>query len=154
MEEKDRDNNLFIFRPQIGLGDVLFSFDKEDEVSKILGDSAERSIDTFNDNEYVIHLDYWNLDVFISLYFENKVFDRLSIHTQDVILNGFRFSLHNQTEILSFIKEYHNTHKLDFIEIIEDMESVEEICYTYDTIGLTIWFDENGISDICVQKTH
>jgi hypothetical protein len=153
MEEKDKDINI-VFKPQIGFGEVLFSFNKEEDVLKILGTSAERSVDIFNDEEYAIYLDYWNLDISVSLYFENNRFDYLSIHTQDVILDGFCFSLHNQTEILSFIKEYHNVYKLDFVEKIEDIESVEEICYTYDTIGLTIWFDKIGISGICVQNTH
>lgn len=153
MEEKDKDINI-VFKPQIGFGDVLFSFNKEEEVLKILGAFSERNVDIFDDIEYAIHLDYWNLDMSVSLYFENNKFDYLSIHTRNIILDGFRFSLHNQIEILSFIKKYHNVHKLDFIEKIENIETVNEICYTYNTIGLTIWFDKIGISGISVWKTH
>lgn len=153
MEEKDKDNKL-IFKPQVGLGEILFSFNREKEVLEVLGDSAERSIDVFSDNGYVIHLDYWNLSIFVNLYFENRFFDRLSIHTQDIILENFRFSHYKQSEILSFIKEYHNAYKLDFIEKVESDEDIEEIWYFYENLGLTIWFDKNGISDICVQKTH
>ncbi|GAB6120958.1 hypothetical protein [Dysgonomonas termitidis] len=153
MEEKDKDN-IFIFKPQIGLGKVLFSFNKEEDILKILGTSAERSIDIFSKEEFAIYLDYWNLSIFVSLYFENSFFDRLSIHTQNIILDNFCFSHHNQSEILSFIREYHNTYKLDFIEKIEFDKNTEETWYFYENLGLTIWFDKNGISDICVQKTR
>ena len=57
MEEKDKDID-FNFTPQVGLGRILFFFSKEEEVSAVLGNSAERSIGIFSDNEYVIHLDY------------------------------------------------------------------------------------------------
>jgi hypothetical protein len=132
----------------------LFSFNREEKISEILGNSAERSVDIFSDNEYIIHLDYWNWNISVNLYFEENKFDYLSIHTQNIILENFCFSCHNQIEILSFIKEYHNFHELDFIEKIESDEGVEETWYFYENLGLTIWFDKNGISDICVQKTH
>lgn len=152
MEEQDKDIDL-TFIPQVGFGEILFSFN-EDQVLHILGDSAERNIDYFNTNEYALYLDYWDYNIFISLHFENSTLERLSIHTQNIILDDFCFSHHNQSEILSFIRRYHYTHNLNFTETVEFNEEVKETCYIYNRIGLTIWFDENGISDICLQKTE
>lgn len=153
MEEKDKDLNNIIFTPQIGFGKILFSFNKEEDILNVLDTPYEREIYIFNDNEYVIHLDYWDINISVSLYFEDRIFDYLSIHTQDAILDNFQFSRHNQSEILTYIKEYHSVYKLDFVEKKEYDKDVEETCFTYDNVGLTIWFDGNGISGICVQKT-
>lgn len=153
MEEKDKDLNNIIFTPQIGFGKILFSFNKEEDILNVLDTPYEREIYIFNDNEYVIHLDYWDINISVSLYFEDRIFDYLSIHTQDAILDNFQFSRHNQSEILTYIKEYHSVYKLDFVEKKEYDKDVDETCFTYDNVGLTIWFDGNGISGICVQKT-
>lgn len=151
MEEKSR--VLLKFTPQIGLGKILFSCNKEEDILERLGGIVERNIDFFDKNEYVIHLDYLDLAISVNLYFESGIFDRLSIHTQDVILDDFQFSHHIKNEILLFIAEYHNRHKLLFDIKVEIIEDVRETCYIYDTVGLTIWFDEKQrISDICVEK--
>ena len=94
------------------------------------------------------------MSISVNLYFEENKFDYLSIHAQNIILENFGFTAHDQNEILSFIKEYHNIYKLDFIEKIESDEDIEETWYFYEKLGLTIWFDKNGISDICLQKTE
>jgi len=151
MEEKNKDIDLN-FTPQVKLGEVLFSFN-EQEVLQSLGASAERSLDIFNDREYVIHLDYWSYNFFVSVYYENNKFDYLSIHTQDIILEDFRFSDHKKKDILSFIKQYHEKYKILFLEKEEYDKDTDEICYNYESIGLTIWFDRTDISDISVQKT-
>ncbi len=153
MEQKDNDFNNIIFTPQVGFGKILFSFSKEEDVLKVLDTSHEREIYAFNDNEYVIYLDYLDINISVSLYFENKVFDHLSIHTPDAILDNFQFSRHSQSEILTYIKEYHSIYKLDFAKKEEYDKDVDETCFTFDNIGLTIWFDGKGISDICVYKS-
>jgi hypothetical protein len=150
MEEKDKDINI-VFRPQVGFGKILFSFNEEKEILNVLGTFTERSIDIFNEDEYAIYLDYWNIS--ISLYYEYSKFDYLSIHTQDIVLEEFRFSEHEKRDILSFIKKYHDKHHLGFVEDIDYNKNTKEICYYYRNIGLTIWFDKNGISGINVQKS-
>ena len=154
MEEKGKDID-FNFTPQKGVGKILFSFNEKD-VLKILGTPTERSVDVFFDNEYAIYLDYYNSydsHLSVNLYFENNILDYLSIYTNDIILDNFQFSLYHQDEILSFIKKYHDVHKLDFVEKEEYNKNTKEIFYDYDNIGLAIWFDKSGISGICVQKT-
>ena len=77
MELEDKDINI-IFRPQIGLGKILFSFQEEDIIA-LLDIPEERNIDNFNDSEYALYLEYWNLNISPSIYYENDKFNYLSI---------------------------------------------------------------------------
>lgn len=150
MEEKDNDINI-IFRPQIGLGKILFSFQEEDIIT-LLGVPEEREIDIFNDMEYAVRLFYYRLKIYLSAYYENNKFDYLSASTNDLILDNVKFSTLKKREILKFIENYHNVHKITFLMEKEYHKEVNEYYYHYESIGLSIWFENSLISDICVQK--
>jgi hypothetical protein len=151
MESKDKDINI-IFKPQISLGYISFSF-LENDIVEALGTPDEREIDAFNSSEYAIYLYYYNKKVYPSLYFENGNFDYLSINTDDIILDDVKFSTLTKNEILKFIKDYHCKNKLQYLCKYEYEEDVSEEYYYFENIGLTIWFEEDSISDICVHKT-
>ncbi|MDR0874463.1 MAG: hypothetical protein LBN27_13535 [Prevotellaceae bacterium] len=150
MEEQDKDINI-IFKPQIGLGDILFSF-QENDIVKILGNPDEREIDVFNSSEYAINLYYYKINIHPSIYYENGEFDYSSISTEDIILDNVKFSSLTKDEIVKFIDDYHNKHGLQYLCKYEYEEDVNEECYFFENIGFTIWFEENTISDICVQR--
>jgi len=150
MELEDKDINI-IFKPQIGLGKILFSFQEEDIIT-LLGIPEEKEIDVFNDLEYAIHLYYHRFKIYPSIYYENNKFDYLSISTEDLILDNIKFSTLKKKEILKFIEDYHKSHEIVFSMEKEYDKIVNEYFYNYENIGLSIWFEDSLISDICVQK--
>ena len=152
MELEDKDINI-IFRPQIGLGKILFSFQEEDIIA-ILGIPEERNIDNFNDYEYVIRLRYEKLKMYPSIYYENNKFDYLSIFTDDLILDNVKFSTLKKKEILKFIKNYHEIHGISFGMEKEYEKKVNEYFYDYKNIGLSLWFEDGLITNICVEKSR
>jgi hypothetical protein len=151
MESKDKDINI-VYTPQIGLGRILFSF-QENDIVKVLGTPDEREVDIFDSSEYAIYLYYYKIKIYPSLYFENSNFDYLSIFTSDLILDNVKFSTLKKREILKFIKNYHEIYNIRFLMKKEYDEKVNEHYYSYRNIGLSIWFEGDLISDICVQKS-
>ena len=148
MESKD--NNLF-FYPGIKLGKLSLSFQEKD-IIKILGNPEEQNIDRFNDFEYAVHLYYWDLGIYPSIYYKNESFEYLHIHSGDIILDNVKFSTLKKSEVLSLIKNYHFKNKLQYS--CEDAydEDVDEECYYFEKIGLTIWFEKDLMSNVCVQR--
>jgi len=153
MELTDNDTDI-IFNPQIGVGNVLFSFEKKD-IIKVLGNPKEEKIDIFNENEIVIYLFYGKNGINnVSLYYENNILDYLTIFVEDIILNGFRFSSFNKIITLEFVQKYHFENHVEYLCTFSYDEITEEECYYFENIGLTIWYEKDLISDICVQKTY
>jgi hypothetical protein len=58
-----------------------------------------------------------------------------------------------KNEILKFIEEYHYKNKLQYLYKYAYEEDVNEKYYSFENLGLSIWFEEDSISDICVYKT-
>jgi hypothetical protein len=131
---------------------MLFSF-QESDITKILGIPDEREIDTFNSSEYAIYLYYYKIEVYPSLYFENGNLDYLTINTNDLILDNVKLSTLTKNEILKFIEEYHYKNKLQYLCKYAYEKDVNEEYYRLANLGLSIWFEEDFISDICVYKT-
>ncbi|MDL2262453.1 hypothetical protein LJC11_03005 [Bacteroidales bacterium OttesenSCG-928-I21] len=151
MEKQGKDINI-IFKPQIGLGNILFSF-QENDIIKMLGTPDERKIDVFNLSESAIYLYYDEIKIHLSIYYENGKFDHLSIGTEDIVLDSVRFSSSTKDEIIKFIANYHYKNKIHYLCEYTYAENINEEEYFFENIGLTIWFEENTISDICVQKS-
>jgi hypothetical protein len=152
MESKGKDIDNIIFKPQIGLGRILFSF-QENDIVKVLGTPDERKVDIFDSSEYAIYLYYYKIKIHPSLYFENNNFDYLSIFTSDIIVDNVKFSTLKKREVLKFIQDYHKINNIRFLMKKEYDEKVNEYFYDYRNIGLSIWFEGDSISDICVQKS-
>lgn len=54
---------------------------------------------------------------------------------------------------MKFIKNYHEIHNIRFIMEKEFDEKVNEYYYHYENIGLSIWFEDGLITNICVAKS-
>ena len=147
---KESNQSEFIkFYPFKGLGSVEFSFD-EDEIIDVLGQPDEIDEDIVNDSDSVVSLSYYDygLDIFIEYFDGEKV---LSIHSDDIIIDGENLAFLEKDQMLKFMKDFHMKNDLEFLheKLIEE-DTDEEIHY-FDSIGLTIWYIEEDISDICVQ---
>jgi hypothetical protein len=147
----ERNTADITFKPQVGFGKILFSF-QEDDIIKVLGQPDEKFIDTFDENEYSVHLDYEKLGIYTGIYYENGKFDYLSIFSEDIILDDVRFSTLTKSKIISFLKEYHVKNNIKLKYEYQYDKDVNEENYFYENIGLTIWFENNKISNICVAQ--
>jgi len=161
MGDKHKDLDI-TFHPHKKLGKVGFSFTEED-VLTVLGWPAEREIYYYNtpasDDEkktispepiqYSINLFYPDFAIFIG-YADNK-FQGTSVHVNDLMLDGYRLSEMSKEDVLDFIENYHNRNGLPFQCQISYAEAFNEECYEYDNLGLTLWYVDNTISDICVM---
>lgn len=114
----DKVGNNIIFIPQIGLG-------------KILGIADQTELEYLDKKEYSLTLYYWKLGLTYSIYYENEIFDYLSINTSDIILDNFIFSSLNKSSILYFIEEYHENHKLVLDKKIEYNKITNETLYIW-----------------------
>jgi hypothetical protein len=146
------DNNITFYPPK-RIGRLLFTYHEKDIVN-VLGKPDKRTIDMFNDNEYAIYLYYNRMGLSPTLYFENNRFDYLSVHLKDIILENVKFSTLDKNSTLVFLENYHITHKINYVRKQSYDKDVNEECYEFENIGLTIWYERGCISDICVQKSN
>lgn len=139
------------FYPFEGLGQVLFS-SKEKDVIGLLGDPDEK--EDIVDEESKVVLYYYNTDPCIDclFHYEKGHFDHLSIFTQNVILDGFDIASATKDMVFDFVKEYHDKNNIEFKSEISRAEDVNEDYFQFDNIGLTIWYDGEFVSEICIQK--
>lgn len=144
--QKQEDRLNFI--PNKGLGKIEFTFD-EKEVIKILGKPTLVNDENFDSIYYHYQID--DADLFFFFHYENGKFDYLTIHPNILYLDGTDITKMNKNDLLNFIKHYHKKRNFNYLfEIVED-----ELDYSYDyaNIGLTIWFEGESISDICLYPS-
>lgn len=161
MGDKFNDQDI-TFHPHQKLGKVGFSF-KEEDVLTVLGWPAEREIYYYNTPiseaekitispepiQYSINLFYPGLAIFIG-YADNQ-FQGTSVHVNDLILDGHRLSKMYKEDVLDLLENYHHKNGLPFQCQISYSEAFNEECYEYDNLGLTLWYIDDIISDICVM---
>lgn len=140
-----------VFYPQKGLGRILFTAHEEDVVS-LLGEPAEK--EEISDEENRVVLYYYNTDPRLDciFHYEKEKLDYLSVFTQNIVLDGFELAAVSKDMMSDFIREYHSKHNLVYRCEVSRAEDVNEDYYQFDSIGLTIWYAGEFISEICVQK--
>lgn len=161
MGDKYKDLDI-TFHPHKKLGKLGFSF-REEDVLTVLGWPSEREIYYYNTPisedekktispepiQYSINMFYPHMAVFIG-YADNK-FQGTTIHIDDLILDGHRLSEMYKEDVLDLLENYHYKNGITFQCQTSYAESLNEECYEYDNLGLTLWYVKDGISDICVM---
>lgn len=150
MQKQEIDDNL-IFYPQVKLGKIYFSYQEKDIIEVLGKPSLKEKDDDYSDNSYVIRLVYSKLNISFFLHFEEYKFNYLSIHTDDLIIDKVKLSLFlSKIKLIKYIEMY--CEKNGITRQCSKTKSINEECYTFNKLGLTIWFEQGEISDICVQK--
>lgn len=158
-------NENILFTPFAGIGKISFMSEEKDIISA-LGEPEHREIYYYNSPsetngeqfvptepiQYSVNLYYSNIAVFIG--YQDERFQGTSVHLDDLILDGQRFSEVYKEDVLDLLENYHNKNKLRFICQTSYTESTNEECYEYDNIGLTIWYAGNDITNICVMTPN
>jgi len=139
------------FYPFKGLGQILFSSSEED-VIKLLGEPDEKEDILDEESRVVLYYYETRPGIDCLFHYESGKFDHLSIFTQNAVLDGFDIASATKDMVFDFIKEYHKTNNIEFKSEISRAEDVNEDYYQFDNIGLTIWYDGEFVSEICIQK--
>ena len=143
-------HEFITFIPTKGVGKIAFTFD-EDKIIETLGDADEIDEEVISQSESDVSISYYDLglDFFIEYIDDDRI---LSIHSDDIILDGTNLSSLDKDGVFDLLKKYHQKNNLEFLhEQMFDEESEEEINF-FDNIGLTIWYEGKEISDICCQS--
>ncbi|MFV0531072.1 MAG: hypothetical protein ACK5MD_06500 [Flavobacteriales bacterium] len=136
-----------IFKPNIGIGKIRFIHNTSDIIS-LYGRAEE--MDIHNETECVAYEYFSNITrLSVFFHYDNGKLDYTSIHTEKLIVNNVEISNMNREELLSHIKDFHKSLNVEYQEQFEDNDL--DISHSFDNIGLTVWFEDNKISDICVN---
>lgn len=144
----NRDKHI-TFYPSKGVGEIEFSFD-EDSIIETLGKADEIDEDTVSDTESVVSISYYELglDFFFEYIDDDQI---LSIHSDDIILEGKNIASLEKDEVFQLLKTYHDKNNLEFLHDKSIDEETDEESHYFDNIGLTLWYDEEELTDICCQ---
>jgi len=148
MSNSETTNLMKTFVPNKGMGKISFT-STEEEIVAILGKPETREVIEEGDGFHSVELYFDQLDISVFLHYDGKDFEYLSIHSNNLLFNGIDFSKENKTTIVDNIEAYYAANKIKMDLAIE--KDLPEYVYTYDNIGLTIWFENEAIVDISVE---
>lgn len=148
MSNSEALNLMKTFIPNKGMGKISFT-STEEEIVAILGKPETREVIEEGDGFHSVELYFDQHDISVFLHFDGKDFEYLSIHSNNLLFNGIDFSKENKTTIVENIEAYYSANKIKMDLVIE--KDLPEYVYTYDNIGLTLWFENEEIVDISVE---
>lgn len=141
MQTKGKDIN---FIPNVGFGKIQFEYD-EFKTINILGEQYIKTVDAESE---ISRYNYGHFTT--NFHYEKDEYDYMSIHLNDLILEGINISILSEIDFIDFIKSYYNKHKILFEYKLEKSEF--EKSYYFKDIGLTVWYEASILSDICIHK--
>ncbi len=148
MSNSEAINLMKTFVPNKGMGNISFT-STEEEIVAILGKPETREVIDEGDGFHSVELYFDQQDISVFLHYDGKDFEYLSIHSNNLLFNGIDFRKENKTTIVDNIEAYYAANKIKMDLKIE--KDLPEYVYTYDNIGLTIWFENEEIVDISVE---
>lgn len=148
MSNSEAINLMKTFVPNKGMGNISFT-STEEEIIAILGKPETREVIDEGDGFHSVELYFDQQDISVFLHYDGKDFEYLSIHSNNLLFNGIDFRKENKTTIVDNIEAYYAANKIKMDLKIE--KDLPEYVYTYDNIGLTIWFENEEIVDISVE---
>lgn len=141
------------FIPNVGVGDLLFEMSEKEllELLAMKGNiNFERQV--YNNGEddksisYRFKLNMNTITVFFNYEEENNY---VSIHMNNMEINEIGLSTMNINKLRFYLKEFHKSLHLEYVEKFEDNKV--DVSYSFDKIGLTVWFEDEEVSDICIN---
>ena len=149
-----------LFQIGKGLGDVQFSMNEE-QVKKLLGEpdsiEKEESVDEEDGTkERVVYYNYHEIGIRPAFYYYNDEFDSMNIFSDQIQLHGNNLFEIDQQEILDIVKKIYQEEewefKYDYEAFQEDDNDPAEEEYNFERMGLTLWFQDETLDEVCVYK--
>jgi len=145
---------------KIGWGLDNISFDAtESEVKKILGEPDEIERDVYVNekegiNDETVDYFYDNLSLSIKFnYFDNE-YVGLTIFTNKLIYNSEDWFSLPKRKVIKIIREIYLERNLVYAFQKEKYKNSETEEYNFKAIGLTIWFENNELDYLCIDKPN
>jgi len=149
MPIQGKDNFNYNFIHNKGLGKLYFDF-SEKEIFKLLGKPSKIEVDIDIPRiEETKRFFYYNEGIMISISMYDGNPELIKIFPQKILLNGVNLFDLRKKKFLTFIKDFHISNKIEFF--FEESNLYEEIQIFYFNIGLTVWFLDEKVSDICIE---
>lgn len=150
IQEKKKNKNIkqFVFVPRKTFNGIFFNSSIEAVLKKI-GKPDKIFIDK-NTSQNEISKSYYFQKTNITINYQKfgNVEEPLTFHSNTVYFENTNLFLLNKTELFEVVKKYFvdNNLNFDFNETNLD----DELQFDFTEIGLTIWFQNNIITDICL----
>lgn len=142
MQIKDKGINNFIINK--GLNNILFSH-SEKELLSLLGKPKEEEYDKIAESKSLFYDNF----MIVLHYIENKV-DYMSIHLNSLNIFGTDISLLSKVDLVDTLRKiYRKEGKKYKYEYEED--EFEELFF-FESLGLSVWYQDSFVSDICIHE--
>ena len=141
-----KDVNNFNFKINAGILGIDFTF-TPDRVINALGTPLHEEY--FEDGEILFEYTLKDNHIFLFFHYDNSPFDYLSIHLKKLIILEHNIYELNKFELIDILRKYHLHNDVYFKMDISSDEDEEIIAFP--NIGLTAWFENSEISDICIE---
>jgi hypothetical protein len=150
METRINDKFSYIFNRNKGVGTLLFSL-KRNEVLNLLGEPDSVDNDVYEKNvEETIRFHYKKKGIMISFSRYDGVFDPLKIYLQKLNIEGSNIYNLNYIYVKEYLQSFHQKKQITF-KLEETNDGAEQIIF-YPNIGLTLWYENRNLIDLCVEK--
>lgn len=149
MEMQIKDN-LLELRPNKGLGIFDFSM-REKDLLKLLNQINQAKYTTTRKDQTVIYdCSFYDINMLFFFHYNKRGIEYMTIHTSNLILNHIEVKSKKMDEMIKLAKDFHSIHLKKFKYTYVDNE--DEIFLHFENIGMTVWFEQDIISDISVGQ--
>ncbi len=108
--------------------------------------------DKIIDDKEFISLQYNNLGLLIDYESENDQLIDLNIYTKTFLYENKNWFQFNKNDLLQTVRNIYNKMNLEYDLNYNKINSLNEEQYDFDDIGITLFFNENKLSNVCVSK--
>jgi len=148
----------YLFKVGSGLDNLTFDTTESDAL-KLLGnpDKIEREVyenayESIKDETVRFYYKSSGLKLKFN-YFDNE-YDGLTISTNKLIYNSEDWFSLSKRKVIKIIKEIHQERNLVYVFEKEKYKNSETEEYNFNAIGLTIWFEDNRVDDLCIFRPY
>lgn len=141
-----------IFEPGKRLGNIFFNASQE-EIMNILGQPIE-IIHEDGEECNTTDMDYSLFGIKISIIRFDNFGSFIQIQTDKLIYNGLNWYDLSKLKLLNIIKRMYEEYNIEYNFKLEktDFEEFIEEQYDFNEIGVTLWFVDNNLDNLCVFK--
>lgn len=102
------------------------------------------------DNDYfTIHISYKKYGIDCFVHYENSGFFYTSFHLKDLLIDNIQIASLGKEDYILVLKKFHLKNSKEFV--IDEKTDSEEVTFYFENLGLTIWYSNDGLSDISIE---
>ncbi len=147
----------FNFIPNIGVESLSFDMSEKDLlIFLMIKNNIAFEKQEYDDGEGDKSISYrFELNMnFITVFFhkEKEEDSYVSIHMDNLKVNKKELSTMNVEQLRLHLIEFHKLSNIKYQEKFEDNDL--DISYSFNNIGLTVWFEDGAVSGICIEPVR